>query len=180
MKKMMMLAGAVALAACAQAATVSWSCTKVYTGDTENKAAGVAYFLTTSMASVDSWASLKSASEFNTALSGKYSFTPATAGTYTHDAVENATLGLADATDYTAYLLVFDTATITDSSKYYITSTAALTTMGGTSTKALTFGSQKDASQAAAGWTTVSTPEPTSGLLLLLGLAGVALKRKRA
>ncbi|MBR3923740.1 MAG: PEP-CTERM sorting domain-containing protein [Kiritimatiellae bacterium] len=32
-----------------------------------------------------------------------------------------------------------------------------------------------------AGWTEVSAaPEPTSGLLLLLGMAGLALRRKRA
>lgn len=29
-------------------------------------------------------------------------------------------------------------------------------------------------------WSTASVPEPTSGLLLLLGMAGLALKRKRA
>lgn len=29
-------------------------------------------------------------------------------------------------------------------------------------------------------WTTTAVPEPTSGLLLLLGVAGLALKRKRA
>ena len=31
-----------------------------------------------------------------------------------------------------------------------------------------------------AGWYTQSVPEPTSGLLMLLGVAGLALKRKRA
>ena len=30
------------------------------------------------------------------------------------------------------------------------------------------------------GWTAASVPEPTSGLLMLLGMAGLALKRKRA
>ena len=29
-------------------------------------------------------------------------------------------------------------------------------------------------------WSTMSVPEPTSGLLMLLGMAGLALKRKRA
>lgn len=39
----------------------------------------------------------------------------------------------------------------------------------------------KQASFAGAGWyTTASVPEPTSGLLLLLGMAGLALRRKRA
>ena len=33
---------------------------------------------------------------------------------------------------------------------------------------------------AESGWTSSATPEPTSGLLLLLGVAGLALKRKRA
>ena len=32
----------------------------------------------------------------------------------------------------------------------------------------------------ASGWTAAAAPEPTSGLLMLLGLAGLALKRKRA
>ena len=33
---------------------------------------------------------------------------------------------------------------------------------------------------AAPAWSTAAVPEPTSGLLLLLGMAGLALKRKRA
>ena len=32
----------------------------------------------------------------------------------------------------------------------------------------------------AAGWTAVAAPEPTSGLLLLIGVAGLALRRRRA
>lgn len=39
----------------------------------------------------------------------------------------------------------------------------------------------KQASFAGAGWyTTASIPEPTSGLLMLVGLAGLALRRRRA
>ena len=37
-----------------------------------------------------------------------------------------------------------------------------------------------DSTKGATGWTAAAVPEPTSGLLLLLGMAGLALKRKRA
>ena len=36
------------------------------------------------------------------------------------------------------------------------------------------------AGYAGAGWYTASVPEPTSGLLMLLGMAGLALRRRRA
>lgn len=39
---------------------------------------------------------------------------------------------------------------------------------------------QNDSPIVATDWKTMSVPEPTSGLLLLLGMAGLALKRKRA
>jgi hypothetical protein len=47
-----------------------------------------------------------------------------------------------------------------------------------TSTAAITFGNMQSATQNASNWAAV--PEPTSGLLMLLGVAGLALKRKRA
>ena len=47
-----------------------------------------------------------------------------------------------------------------------------------TQTVSLTFGNMATATQNASSWQTV--PEPTSGLMLLLGVAGLALKRKRA
>ena len=37
-----------------------------------------------------------------------------------------------------------------------------------------------DSTTGATAWSTAAVPEPTSGLLLLLGMAGLALKRKRA
>ena len=47
-----------------------------------------------------------------------------------------------------------------------------------TQTQTVAFGNMTSATQNASNWAAV--PEPTSGLLLLLGMAGLALKRKRA
>ena len=45
---------------------------------------------------------------------------------------------------------------------------------------ALTIGGDVGGGSTATAWSTAAVPEPTSGLLLLLGMAGLALKRKRA
>ena len=179
MKKLMFMLAAVAVAACTQAASVSWTCTNVKDGS-GNAIDGIAYFVNAATLSQETLATYTKASDFTTALSGMYSYTPSTAGKYTSAAVENATLGLTDATASQAYLVIFDTATITDSSNYYVTEVKSFDTYAGTMTQNVKWGSQSTASQAAGAWTAVSVPEPTSGLLMLIGMAGLALRRRRA
>ncbi len=180
MKKLMFMLAAVAVAACTQAASVSWTCTNVKDGS-GNAIDGIAYFVNAATLSQSDAKAFTKASEWTTALSGAYSWSPETAGKYTSAAVDNATLGLADATAQQAYLVVFDTSTITDASHYYMTEVKSVTTYSGTETAQIKWGSQSTASQAAGAWTSVSpVPEPTSGLLMLVGLAGLALRRRRA
>ena len=179
MKKLMFMLAAVAVAACTQAASVSWTCTNVKDGS-GNAIDGIAYFVNAATLSQETLATYTKASDFTTALSGMYSYTPSTAGKYTSAAVENATLGLTDATASQAYLVIFDTATITDSSNYYVTEVKSFDALGGTETQQVKWGSQSTPSQAAGAWKAVNVPEPTSGLLMLLGMAGLALRRKRA
>ena len=180
MKKLMfMLAAAVAVVS-AQAASVNWTCTNVKDGD-GNAISGVAYFINAATLSQDAFKALSGADAFTTALSGMYSYTPTDAGKYTvTDAIANSTLGLSDSTAYSVYLAVFDTTTITDSSHYYLTAEKDLQTLPGTLAQQIKFGNQSTPSQAAGAWTSVSVPEPTSGLLLLVGMAGLALRRRRA
>ena len=184
MKKLMFMLAAVAMAVGAHGAAVYWTCTNVKDGS-GNAIDGVAYFVNAATLSQDAFKALSGADAFNTALSGMYSYTPTEAGKYTvasSAAVENSTLGLSDSTSYSVYLAVFDTATITDSSNYYLTTPATLQTLTGSNYAQVKWGSQSTASQAAGAWTSVtgSVPEPTSGLLMLVGLAGLALRRKRA
>ena len=87
--------------------------------------------------------------------------------------------GAALSTQYYAQLVLTDSQgnTLTSEKASFTTNTSA------TYKPNLTTGSGFDVatskiSTAASGW--VAAPEPTSGLLLLLGVAGLALKRKRA
>ena len=77
----------------------------------------------------------------------------------------------AASTDYDFYFVITD-------STYSYTSAVATKTAQATSTVTIAFGSQATATKDPANWGAV--PEPTSGLLMLLGVAGLALRRKRA
>ena len=191
MKKIMFMLAAVAMTVGANGASGYWTCTNVKDGS-GNPISGIAYFINAASLSQDAFKALDGADAFTTALNGMYFYTPTEAGKYTvasSSAVANSTLGLADSTDYTVYLAIFDTSTISDNSKYYLTSRASLATMEGSNYAQIKWGSQSTASQAAGAWSSVKaadpeppidSPEPTSGLLMLIGAAGLALRRKRA
>ena len=184
MNKLIIAVAMVCAAAFSNAATVDWGCTLVKDGkgDASGSNTGIAYLMLAS--DVADFTALKGqgAVAINNALSkALISYTPSTAGKYSHDAVENSVLGLSDSTNYgDAYLVIFDTTTVTDTSKFYVTAKKGLETKEGAFATTLSFGSQAANSKVAANWSSVAAPEPTSGLLLLLGMAGLALKRKRA
>ena len=182
MKKLMfMLAAAIAVAS-AQAASVYWTCTNVKDAN-GNGINGIAYFINAATLSQSDFKALSGADAFTSALSGMYSYTPTDAGKYSVSstaAIENSTLGLSNESAYNVYLAIFDTSTITDSSNYYLTEVKPLETLAGDYSQQVKWGSQSTASQAAGAWTSVNVPEPTSGLLMLIGLAGLALRRRRA
>lgn len=190
MKKLIVMMSIAVAAFMSHAASVYWTCTNVYAGNDSDTVTGVAYFLTTDMLAYADAQALqgKGADAITAALGSAYSYT-GTSGAFgkgASAAVSNSDLGLSDSTSYTAYLMIFDSNPITDSSNFYLTDTKSLTTMTGTATSQVKFGSQKTASQSSANWSSATGgggadgPEPTSGLLLLVGAGILGLRRKRA
>ena len=87
-----------------------------------------------------------------------------------------------DSTSYEAYLMIFDSNTISDDSKFYLTETKSFTTYAGADDSVkVSWGSQYSNTTVAGGWASATggVPEPTSGLLLLIGGAMLALRRKQ-
>ena len=189
MKKLMIALAAVAVGIAANAASISWATTKGYlydgTGDSASKlTSGTAYLVLSTYAQSD-LVSLFASNDGNaattlTALQEKTQYLG------TGAIGENARVtgsGTTSATDsITAYFVVFN------GNNMYISDTATSDYDGLAQAHDLTFGTSMTASSKAlpsdgaysgAGWYT-AVPEPTSGLLMLLGMAGLALRRKRA
>lgn len=187
MKKLLVLALAAVSAAAIHAATVSWTITNVAYDSTLS--AGTAYVFFVAGSSADtSWVAAldsKSGAEVASAVASHtaaLTYTPNNAGTYSYITGQgfspktNAELGLTGNTQYTAYAVIFDTEDIADGSHFMVTGTRTATTFddASSSNRAFAIGSQ-----ASATWYTAA-PEPTSGLLMLIGMAGLALRRRRA
>ena len=183
MKKLMFALAAVAMGFAAQAGTVSWSMTNVYLGNTTDLASGcIGYLLVGSdlSAPVSAITDADSAKAFVAAnntyggsaigdASGKFSVSGY--GDY------------ASAAGVSVYGIVFNAATIDDATQFYISKSAKTFDVPGSGEGNVTLGTQKTNSQAAANWHAMGSapiPEPTSGLLMLVGLGALALRRRRA
>ena len=192
MKKLVIGIAVAFCAAMVNAASINWSISNVYSsGDSTTKGDGYAAYLfvtanssnvdgltvttlsaVTSLIGTDGWASaVAGLSSANNNLSS--------AGT-----LANAATGISSdfsSGSVSAFAIVFDAATIADAQNYYLVNAGDAKTVSFTSStgaKGLSFGSQATGSTASGAWTAV--PEPTSGLLMLLGMAGLALRRRRA
>ena len=190
MKKLMIALAALTIGMAANAASVSWLTSKGYlydgAGDSAAKlTSGTAYLVLSSYAQSD-LVSLFASNDGNaattlTALQGNAAYLGS--GAIGDNARINEGTGTTSATDsITTYFVVFN------GDNMYISDTAtssydglaqahdiAFTTSMTSSSKAL----PSDGAYSGAGWYT-AVPEPTSGLLMLLGMAGLALRRRRA
>ena len=186
MKKLMIALAAVAIGFAAQAGSVSWSMTNVYLGNTTDLASGcIGYLLVGSdlSAPVSAITDVASAKAFVTANN-----------TYGGSAIGDASgkfnvaaYGSYDEASVTVYGIVFNAATIDEATQFYVSKSSKELIVPGSGDGGANLGTQKTNSQAAANWHSMGStpgpepiPEPTSGLLMLVGLGALALRRRRA
>ena len=188
MKKLIVAMMTVAMAVVANAATANWSASTIAFSPSGATASSYSAFLIdNSLAGYTDYAAA-----FNAIMAGGTSATGVIASM--NGLKDNgSTLGVAgagvaivdngyasgSANAINLMMLVFDTTSDSlGDAKYYLGATKAKASFNNSMALTANFGNQASAS-----WTATSSspvPEPTSGLLMLLGMAGLALKRKRA
>ena len=181
----------------AQAASINWSISGIQGAGTGTAAPASQYtamlFVTANstgvgdyaITSVDSVVSAMAAGDWTTVAS-----LASSTKTLNANGVMGGPTGLATtfaSGSLSAFAVILDTSTgldLTTANNYYLVNGGAAQTATFTSAsgaKTLGFGAQANSGLeigAAGGWQAV--PEPTSGLLMLVGLAGLALRRRRA
>ena len=183
----MIAAAIVCAAAFAQAASVAWQSGTIYVakdaaGTTGSDKANTSTRLVTMYLYALTETQFTAASKMDTAtLYDTYFGTTATGskGTGgTGTAAYTQTVGDASGKNYALLLFVDEkNANLPDGKDAFVKATLATANVEGSAQ--VTMGNQI-ASALTSDWVAVPVPEPTSGLLLLLGVAGMALRRRRA
>ena len=162
MKKLLVLAAAIVAGVVANAASFNWQAANIYGVDGTTKFSGTA----TLYAIIDNVATAVNVANVSGGAIAKANTTFS----------DERLLGTGN---YDFYFV------IEDGGKTFTSATKENVAAQATATVTVNFGNMQSATQNASNWASSGgggepVPEPTSGLLMLLGAAGLALKRKRA
>lgn len=176
MRKLLVAAAIACAAAISQAATVNWGVSGVKADGGAAPTAGWAVMAFYTEAGAGSSAienAIKAGTAGSLAFDTKALTVSFGSGKYGPADTDVASIDTSKGYDF--YFVVFNNSDATKADKYAMVSALnkEYSGMAGKFTASGTFA-------AATPWQTASVPEPTSGLLMLLGVAGLALRRRRA
>ena len=191
MKKLMIAAAIVCAAAFVQAAQMNWGCDYSYASDGSGKAGedrgttaiysayvfdALAYTTFAEDVAKDGIASV---------LANKAVDSYTMSSSFAADGTIKGKSGdvFSGSTEAKAFMVLIDGADIDSAKNYFVSETLTADIPAGEGLYGkFVFGDDGDlvASASAGNWQAMAVPEPTSGLLLLLGVAGLALRRRRA
>ena len=178
MKKIMIAAVGVMLGIAANAASINWGMTAIDSSPDATKAGGwAAYVLDGS--DFEAFAALSG--DKAAAFAAENAI--ATGATVSNRGSVTVTIkggNFAANESVSSFMVIFDNATAANADNFAYTSVAETTIAASGAEGNVAFGTFANSTAATGGWQSTDVPEPTSGLLLLLGVAGLALKRKRA
>ena len=189
MKKLIIALAVAAVSSIGNAASVNWNSAAITLPDGSNAAKGsvVGYLFVIDKTVYDSFVSQlgsgsgKDLSDLVYAKYGNKTGSAYTSKTSPKAGTANMTDDSVDYAGKTAYAVILYTTT-QDDIDYYMGNIGSAVVEGAMDVTVdnmgkVVFGGANTTTTA---WSTAAVPEPTSGLLMLLGMAGLALKRKRA
>lgn len=177
MKKLGIALAIAIAAACGNAASVQWSMSSITDSPDAAKAAGwAAYFMDAS--TYDAFTAL-TGDAVASYVTDKALYSSASKNNRGQIIVQQTDGNYAIGDTISGYMVLFDASSASDAKNYAYTAVNNGTVGDAGANVTMNFGTFASATSATGGWTTTAVPEPTSGLLMLLGMAGLALRRRR-
>jgi hypothetical protein len=185
MKKLMVLAAVAVAAFASNAASIKWESGTISLPDGSAASSAnkpVAYLFLLNATEYASYSSYTDGAALSNAIWADYGTQLASADA-TKTATNKGVANLTDPTTYsngdTAYAAIIYTDT-QDGKDYWMGNVATITLDSDLDRSVSDLSLKIGGTGNATAWATASVPEPTSGLLMLLGMAGLALRRRRA
>lgn len=184
MKKLLLMLGAMATAIACNAAAAEWGSGSITlaSGDAAAKGDVAGYLFLVDATTYGTYSSYTDGKALSDAVYAAYSGSLASASA-TKESTKKGVVTLVDPTEYSTGNTAYGIILYTEGDNYmgnYATYTFDSSMDAVIDNLAVTIGGDVGGGSNATAWSTAAVPEPTSGLLMLLGLAGLALKRKRA